>query len=260
MATGEIVRMQDDLKRALGRDESKRSWVMVVDMRKCIECHACTVSCMAENVTPTGSSYRVVIGVENGKYPELDRFPMPTNCQHCDEPPCKEAADKIETGTITKRPDGIVLFDYEKLKKNKKAREAASKACPYTAISLDDGAFYTEDTPSLEPYETRTFYENGGELTRGKKGLAGTIRKCTFCLHRLEAGMIPACVSTCIGRAMYFGDMGDPKSLAYELVRSRGVRRINEGLGTSPRVYYAGYAPRKCCNIVSPASCILCHE
>ncbi|NIO17274.1 MAG: 4Fe-4S dicluster domain-containing protein [Deltaproteobacteria bacterium] len=260
MATGELVRMHEDLDRALQKKKSDRSWVMVVDMRKCIECHACAVSCMAENVTPIGMSYRVVYGVESGDYPDLDRFPMPTNCQHCDDPPCKEACDKHEKEAIKKRSDGIVILNYEKLKKNPKAGEEAVKACPYTAISLDKGDFYTDGTPNIEPYETREFFENGSKHTRKGKKLSGTIRKCTFCLHRLEAGLIPACVSTCIGRAMYFGDGRDPKSLVSELIGMSGTRRINESFGTSPRVYYVGYAPRKCCNIVSPASCTLCHE
>ncbi len=260
MSRGEILRMQKDLRRALDKPEGSRSWVMVVDNRKCIGCFTCAVSCMAENVTPPGTSYRVVHLEEKGEYPTLDRFFMPSNCQHCDKPPCKVAADMHEKGLITKRRDGIVVFHYEKLRKNKKGRDAAKKACPYIAIVSDNGSFYTEGTPVLEPYETRDFFEYGEKLSRKKGATSGTIRKCTFCLHKLRAGMIPACVSTCLGRAMYFGDGSDPKSLVSELIRKEGVWRIKSGLHTSPRVYYLGYEHRSDFTTISPASCLECHE
>ena len=66
----------------------------------------------------------------------------------------------------------------------------------------------------------------------------GNARKCHFCIHRLEAGLLPACVSTCIGRATYFGDASDPDSLVSELVARPNVMRLKEELGTQPRVYY----------------------
>jgi Fe-S-cluster-containing dehydrogenase component len=29
------------------------------------------------------------------------------------------------------------------------------------------------------------------------------VEKCTFCVHRLEAGFLPACVTTCVGNALH---------------------------------------------------------
>jgi molybdopterin-containing oxidoreductase family iron-sulfur binding subunit len=67
----------------------------------------------------------------------------------------------------------------------------------------------------------------------------GNARKCQFCIHRLEAGMLPACVTTCIGGATYFGDKNDPDNLVNELLfSSRGSIRLKEELGTDPKVYY----------------------
>ena len=65
-------------------------------------------------------------------------------------------------------------------------------------------------------------------------------RKCHFCLHRLNAGLLPACVSTCIGRALYFGDKTDAQSLVTELLAKNPTKvlRIRESRGTEPRVYY----------------------
>jgi hypothetical protein len=39
----------------------------------------------------------------------------------------------------------------------------------------------------------------------------GNARKCHFCLHRLEQGALPMCVTTCIGVANFFGDLNDPR-------------------------------------------------
>jgi molybdopterin-containing oxidoreductase family iron-sulfur binding subunit len=66
------------------------------------------------------------------------------------------------------------------------------------------------------------------------------VRKCHFCTHRLEEGMLPSCVTTCIGGATYFGPgpKGNPKSLVSGLLASPRVMRLKEELGTEPRVYY----------------------
>ena len=50
--------------------------------------------------------------------------------------------------------------------------------------------------------------------------------------------MLPACVTTCLGGATYFGDYNDETSLVHELVGSTRMMRLKEELGTEPRVYY----------------------
>src|SRR3989304_4067811 len=84
-----------------------------------------------------------------------------------------------------------------------------------------------------------------------------TGRKCHFCLHRLNAGMVPACVTTCTGRAMYFGDLNDPQSLVAELLKNKPSYRVNESLGTKPRVYYlhSTYTEKEL-----KEGCAACHE
>ncbi len=258
MAVNEIVRMHEDLQRALKKPVEKRSWGMVIDVRRCVGDHACTVACMAENVCPPGTSYRWVFESEYKNYPELDRFFMPGNCQHCDNPPCMKAANSHRKGAIVKRPDGIVVFNYDRLAGSSSARRAAKKACPYYAIVDDNGGYYTEDTPKLEPYETRVFYEYDRKLSRKKT--KGTIRKCHFCVHRLESGMLPACVSTCIGRAMYFGDLSDPGTLVLQQVKKEKFWRLKEAEGTKPRVYYIGFKDRTNIAVSTSATCQVCHQ
>jgi len=66
----------------------------------------------------------------------------------------------------------------------------------------------------------------------------GNARKCHFCLHRLDVGELPACVTTCIGRSTLFGDANDPDSLVAEMIAKPNVMRLKEELGTEPRVFY----------------------
>ncbi len=246
-----------DLERAMKKPVSERSWVMMIDVRKCVGCTACVVACAAENVCSPGTSYRWVFDQEFGDYPNVDRFFMPTNCQQCDNPPCKKAADKYAKNAITKRKDGIIVFDYVKFANNKKAGKAAKAACPYNAISYDGGDFYTDGTPKREPYETRRFYAYGELLTR--KNTTGSIRACTFCVDRLDNGMLPACVTTCIGDAMYFGDANDKHSLVYKLLKESRWNPYGK-LGTKPRVHYIGYARRSNIAFATNKTCEICHS
>lgn len=221
--------MLADVRRALQKPVSERRWIMVIDPRRCVGCEACVVACKAENVTPPGVSYRTVPEVELGMYPRVNRIFMPTNCMQCDRPPCQKVAPE---GAIVKRPDGIVAIDYTKFT-SREAFEAARQACPYTALYWDDRTFATAGT-----YETRRLPEYEGTYTRTSgQPPVGSARKCHFCLHRLDAGLLPACVSTCLGGAMHFGDQNDPESLVSELLAPHRVIRLNERAGTEPRLH-----------------------
>src|SRR5690606_33665082 len=68
-----IERMRIELSRALQKTPAERHWVMVIDLRKCVGCHACTVACIAENKLPPGVVYRPVIEEEIGTYPNVAR-------------------------------------------------------------------------------------------------------------------------------------------------------------------------------------------
>jgi molybdopterin-containing oxidoreductase family iron-sulfur binding subunit len=90
-------------------------------------------------------------------------------------------------------------------------------------------------------YETRPNYEYSKDWVRKpgtEKSPIGNARKCTFCLHRIRVGMLPACVTTCLGGATYFGDYNSKHSLVHELIGSARVKRLKEELGTQPSVYY----------------------
>lgn len=158
-----------------------------IDLSKCVGCHACTVACKAENNTYPQTSplivrngravavnWRWVIYQENGRYPNPTRVFITSACNHCEEPACLKSCP---VGAISKREsDGIVLIDQDKCIGCK----YCIWACPYGAPQ------FNENTKKVE--------------------------KCTFCVHRIDAGLPPACVTTCTGRALNFEEFDFTRS------------------------------------------------
>jgi len=237
-----IVRMQEDVKRALARPRDKRRWIMVIDQRKCIGCHACTISCVAENKLPPGVVYRPVLEEESGTYPNVTRKFLPRPCMQCDSPPCTEVCP---VGATEKGPDGVVTIDYKQCI----GCRYCITACPYGARTFDFGEVYTDTTPKAAlaivgqakagAMERSPTFEYAKAWPRdGDASPVGNARKCHFCLHRLAEGMLPSCVTSCVGRATLFGDENDPQSVVSKLAASSNAIRLKEDLGTAPRVIY----------------------
>lgn len=230
------VRMHEDLARALKKPLHQIHWGMVIDLQKCVGCNACTVACKSENKTPPGVAYHVVIDEEIGRYPNVTRRFLPRPCMQCEHPPCTRVCPVNATYS---RPDGVVVINYDVCI----GCRYCIAACPYGARSFDFGDFYTAGhTPAVAPYDTAPSFEYGRQHSRTpeRRGESpiGNARKCTFCLHRLEKGMLPACITTCIGGARIFGDLNDPQSLVAQAASSPRVMRLKEELGTEPSVYY----------------------
>lgn len=228
----DLIRMQEELKRAMEKPIDQRKWIMAIDLQKCIGCFACTVACKSENHLPPGVVYRPVIEEEIGDYPNVARRFLPRPCMQCEKPPC---VDVCPVSATWKREDGIVVIDYEACI----GCRYCLAACPYGARYFDFGEDYTDGTPRKQPYEEASSPEYGREWKRDGMGSpVGNARKCQFCIHRLDAGMLPACVTTCVGGATYFGDKNDPDALVTELIGSTRVMRLKEEQGTEPKVYY----------------------
>lgn len=238
-----LVRMQRDLKRALQKRPEDIHWGMVIDIAKCIGCHACTIACVAENKLPPGVVYRVVLEEETGSYPYVWRRFIPRPCLHCQNPPCTKVCPVTATW---KTEQGVVIVDYHRCI----GCRYCLVACPYAARTSDFGEWYTAHTPDLpgklfgrkaaaNGYEAHPAAEYGKKWPpRDHASPVGNARKCHFCLHRLKVGMLPACVTTCIGRATIFGDRRDPQSLLYEMLGSPRFFVLKEELGTRPSVNY----------------------
>jgi len=65
------------------------------------------------------------------------------------------------------------------------------------------------------------------------------MEKCTLCVHRLEKGLRPACVDTCVARTRFFGEVDD----LIRLMREKRAARVSLGFvggttATEPSVLY----------------------
>jgi len=178
---------------------------MLIDLRKCIGCQACTVSCSVENQAPIGQFRTTVLQYEidkgDGSAPAM--VSLPRLCNHCDNPPCVPVCPVQAT---FQRTDGIVLVDNERCV----GCGYCVQACPY------DARFINKETQTAD--------------------------KCTFCEHRLEAGLLPACVESCVGGARVIGDLNDPDSeISTRIAANKDdIKVLKPGMNTAPHVFYIG--------------------
>ena len=137
-----------------------------VNVERCIGCHTCEVACKEQNDLEVGPRWRRVRTVEGGSYPRPFAYSVSVGCSHCAEPMCGQVCP---VGAYTKREDGLVVHDPSKCIGCK----YCTFACPYAAPQ------YNEAT--------------------GKAG------KCSGCTSLVDQGQQPACVQSCIVRALEFG-------------------------------------------------------
>jgi phenylacetyl-CoA:acceptor oxidoreductase subunit 1 len=202
---------------------------MVADLRRCVGCQTCTAACKQANATPPGVQWRRVVDLEVGEYPDVRRAFVPVGCMHCDDPPCMAVCPTTAT---RKRADGIVTVDYD-----------LCIGCAYCAVACPYQARFKVDRQELA-YDKRMKSEPVDEKR------IGVATKCTFCVERVDAGLArgqtpgidpeatPACVNSCIAKALHFGDVEDPRSNVSQLLAENQFFRMHGELGTGPRLYY----------------------
>lgn len=194
---------------------------MVIDLAKCIGCHACSMACKAENGTPPGVWWGKVVIDEVGAYPNTRLTFTPLLCMHCKNAPCVQVCP---TGASYKRPDGIVAVDYDKCI----GCRYCMAACPYGARTFVNEIRPYYPDRGFTPYEQQ-MYQNHR---------AGVVEKCNLCMQRVDKGLEPACVATCPAYARVFGDLDDPNSEVSKLIAERRGVQLLADLGTDPSVYY----------------------
>ncbi|MBP6562142.1 MAG: tetrathionate reductase subunit B, partial [Neisseriaceae bacterium] len=70
--------------------DGHKRYGMLIDLRRCIGCQACTVSCSVENQMPPGQ-FRTTVRqyqVVEQKTGRATNVVLPRLCNHCDNPPC----------------------------------------------------------------------------------------------------------------------------------------------------------------------------
>jgi Fe-S-cluster-containing hydrogenase component 2 len=184
-----LVRMNRELQRALEKPASERRWVMVIDLRRCIGCHACTVACVAENKLPPGVVYRPVMTEEIGTYPNVTMKFLPRPCMQCEKSPCTEVCPVNAT---YHNEEGIVVVDYEQCI----GCRACMAACPYGARTFDFGYTYTEQLPVFDGAvvggETAAGYEHAARSMARR----GSARGNTSRRWATSANVTSACTAS----------------------------------------------------------------
>ncbi|MEJ2155685.1 MAG: 4Fe-4S dicluster domain-containing protein [Desulfobacteraceae bacterium] len=176
-----------------------KRYAMVIDLRRCYGCHACSVACKSEFDVPLGRWRSWVKTVERGTYPNARKHFLPRLCNHCKKPPC---VNVCPTSASHIRPDGIVDIH-------------------------EDLCIGCKNCIAMCPYNSR--------FTDPVRKIA---RKCDFCIHRITKGIAPSCVNTCPARARIFGDLNDPSTQVAKLVKRLPVLTLKTELGTHPHVFY----------------------
>ena len=193
-------------------DDGKRyGWF--IDTRRCFGCHACEVSCKAENDVPLGNYIRQTIYKDVGEYPKVARMFLPMACQHCEDAPCLKACP---CGALHKEAGGTVAVNYDVCC----GHATCVEVCPYGAIYLDP--------------------------------VAKQAVKCHNCYHRTEGPngdgsgdtLDPACATTCPSDAIYFGDLNDPNSkvsiVKKEAEDAGDIQQLRPEKNTKPRMWFRG--------------------
>ena len=207
----------------------------LVDTTLCIGCRKCEEACnKANGLPPPEKSFRDTSVLLDHRRPDAGTFTVinsypgsPTpyksyrketfvkdQCFHCLDPACVSACI---VGALTKSPSGPVVYDADKC-----------IGCRYCMVSC--------------PFQIPA-YEFDNALTP-------QVRKCSFCIQRLEEGKIPACAAVCPNEAIVFGKREDLLQLAHERIDDNPCCYVDhvygehEAGGTS-WLYLAGQPFRK---------------
>ena len=226
---GGLKQRQVSGEEAPEKASSEYHWGMLINLQKCIGCEYCQRSCSAINDVLDDKPWNLVVEdqLENG-----DTYFFSRPCLHCQDAPCVEVCPVQAT---YHREDGLVMMDYDRCI----GCRYCEVACPYDARKFN----WAERT-DVNPYVPTWGVP---EVERRPRGV---VEKCTFCVHRIDAGLAaglvpgvdrdatPACVNACPVGARVFGNLKDENSKVSQAIANNPTIRLREELGTEPSVYY----------------------
>ena len=191
----------------------------LIDTTRCTACRGCQLACKEWHDLPANATK------QRGSHqnpPDLNPYNLkivrfrerldkngnvvwnffPDQCRHCLTPICKDVADQVVPGAITKDgKTGAVLATGKTAELSPEDAKAVIDACPY-------------NIPRRSP-ET------------------GRLTKCDMCIDRVTAGLPPMCVKTCPTGAMAFGEREEILPLAR--------KRLELASARFPRAFLADY-------------------
>ncbi len=180
-------------------------YTMVIRHDLCIDCEKCMEACVRTNNVPLYGYRTKILDREIKVDSSVTRLEfLPVQCNHCNRPPCVQACPT--KATFKDKTNGLVLVDDSRCI----GCRACITVCPYNA------RYMNQEISSAD--------------------------KCDFCYRArlIKGAFTTACVEECPTGARIFGDLNDPKSEVYQLVRAPGqvawVLRPNAA--TIPNVFY----------------------
>ncbi|MDR3089149.1 MAG: 4Fe-4S dicluster domain-containing protein [Desulfobulbaceae bacterium] len=203
---------------------------MIIDLDRCVGCHACVIACKAEWDVPTEFARNWVRHLGPAKIGEEMAMSYYVGlCNHCADPVC-----------VTDCPGEPLEVTFS----NPKTGEKKTATVPATWKDPIDGTVQIDKSRCIGcgacieacPYHAR--YLNPALIDA--IGSDGKADKCTYCKPRFEQGLPPACVQTCITGARIFGDLDDPASEVAQYVKKGAVGLEAKGGNLGPNSRYFG--------------------
>ena len=206
------------------------------NISKCKGYRSCVEACINENNLDrrAATQYIRIFEMENGvvdldhgdatymhEVPAEGHFYLGTQCFQCANPPCVQVCP---VGATWQERDGIVVIDYDWCI----GCRYCMAACPYWARRFN---WSRPEVPAAEVNPVQHYLGN-----RARK--KGVVEKCTFCIHRVRDGRLPACAEACPTGARVFGNLLDPGSEIRWVLEHKKVFRLKEDLETEPRFWY----------------------
>ena len=228
-------------------------WGMAVDLNSCTGCGNCAIACQAENnIQVVGKDQvrkrRIMHWIRVDRYfsdePENPQVShQPVMCQQCDNAPCENVCPVAAT---THSKEGLNMMTYNRCI----GTRYCINNCPYRVRRFNWFRYVNNDKFDFNANTDLGRMVLNPDVTVRSRGV---VEKCTFCVQRIqdvkqqakldgrriEDGEIqPACVQSCPGNALIFGDLNNPESKVSKLLRSKRNYHLLENLHTLPSVGY----------------------